>query len=515
MSTPELFFRLPTDSDAAENRGDQGSDTAVVVREIRGDSDGVSVFQQDGSADDNLTAIAKLVGAGTKGGSLTRVASDGISYAVVALDARIDRREALRQAAGVVTRTVEANEVRFELPAADADDALAIAEGALLGTYRFTEFRSQPAKAAVEAIKDDAEKKPTQLSRIVVMTDAEPSNEAVSELHAAISGVFLTRDLVNTPPRELSPEELARRASEAAGGVADVAVTVWDFDELQEQGFGGIAGVGQGSDRTPRLVRVAYTPAEARQHIAFVGKGITYDSGGYSLKPAQSMRNMKTDMAGAATVLAATIAAAKVKAKTRVTAWLCIAENMVSGASIRPDDVLRIYGGKTVEVTNTDAEGRLVMADGIARASEDHPDEIIDVATLTGAQIVALGNRFSGLMSNDEALSTALVEDAAETGELMWRMPLPVELEENLRSEVADMVNAKLGAPAGGMLFAGIFLREFVGQQQGSDRQIPWAHIDIAGPSFNTGSAYGYTPAGASGAIVRTLLTHITRAGSR
>jgi leucyl aminopeptidase len=224
------------------------------------------------------------------------------------------------------------------------------------------------------------------------------------------------------------------------------------------------------------------------------------------------MIGMKGDMTGAAVALAALRAVAELQLPVRVTAWLCLAENMPSGTAIRPGDVLRIRGGKTVEVLNTDAEGRLVMADGLVAASEEQPDQIIDVATLTGAKVTALGVRYSAVMGDDE-LVAELREAAAETGELFWPMPLPDELRATINSGLADIANANPGVPAGGMLLAGIFLREFVGAQGDGDdaARIPWAHLDIAGSEENKGGAYGFTGKGGTGVAVRLLVRHAER----
>jgi leucyl aminopeptidase len=313
----------------------------------------------------------------------------------------------------------------------------------------------------------------------------------------------LAKDLVNAPSSQLYPEVLAQAAIEAAAGLP-IDVTVWDETRLEQDGFGGIAGVGGGSARPPRLVKLSYAPAGATAHVALVGKGITFDTGGISLKPPASMVGMKYDMAGAATVLATVVAVARLGLPVRITAWMCIAENMPSGSAIKPNDVLRIRGGRTVEVLNTDAEGRLVMADGLAAASEEHPDAIIDVATLTGAAVVALGNRYAAVMG-DDALVESVRASAASAGELFWPLPLPSELRAAINSEVADIANASPGNTAGGMLLAGVFLREFVGNAEDGSR-IPWAHLDIAGPAQLKGSPYGFIGKGATGVAVRTLI---------
>ncbi|MGN6125935.1 MAG: leucyl aminopeptidase, partial [Humibacter sp.] len=274
-----------------------------------------------------------------------------------------------------------------------------------------------------------------------------------------------------------------------------------------EGGFGGILGVGSGSVRPPRLVRVDYAPENAEGHVALVGKGITFDSGGLSLKPPVPMVGMKYDMAGAASVLAVVIAAARLTLPVRVTGWLCIAENLPSGSAIRPNDVLTIRGGTTVEVLNTDAEGRLVLADGLRAAGEEHPDAIVDLATLTGAEMVALGTRYSAVMGDDDIVDR-LRDAADDAGELLWPMPLPGELRATLKTEVADIANANPGNTAGGMLLAGVFLRDFVGKvsDEPGAQTIPWAHLDIAGSAQNHGAPYGYAGKGATGVLVRTLI---------
>jgi leucyl aminopeptidase len=251
---------------------------------------------------------------------------------------------------------------------------------------------------------------------------------------------------------------------------------------------------------------VSYAPSTARKHVALVGKGITFDSGGLSLKPPASMIGMKYDMTGAATVLAVVIAAAELQLNVRLTAWLCLAENMPSGSALRPGDVITVKGGKTVEVLNTDAEGRLVLADGLVAASEE-PDAIIDVATLTGAALIALGHRYVGTMG-DDALVAQVVSAATRVGETLWPMPIPAEVRRLLASDIADIANIKPGNTAAGMLIAAAFLRDFVGSAGEGDEKhvIPWAHLDIAGPANNGGSGWGFTGKGSTGVAVRALL---------
>ena len=406
--------------------------------------------------------------------------------------------DALRHAAGSAVRQLTGvSSVAFAFPATTAEDAEAILEGAALGAYSFTTYRH----SSLAATKLPAEE-------IVVHTGLD-LGDVPTRVGIVADAVSLIKDLVNTPPSDLYPESLARLAVEAVDAQPGlpIEVRVWNEDELVADGFGGIAGVGQGSTRPPRLVKVTYSPAGATRHLALVGKGITFDTGGLSLKPPASMVGMKYDMTGAATVLAATLAAARLRLDLKVTAWLCIAENMPSGSAIRPNDVLRIRGGQTVEVLNTDAEGRLVLADGLVAAGEEAPDAIIDVATLTGAAIVALGTRYYAVMGEDTMVARVL--DAGKAvGEKSWPMPLPDELRPLLNSDVADIANAKIGSAAGGMLLAGVFLREFIGTLgEGDDAvKIPWAHLDIAGPAHNTGSAFGFTGVGPTGISLRALL---------
>jgi len=401
--------------------------------------------------------------------------------------------DALRHAAGSAVRQLTGVfSVAFAFPITTTEDAEAVLEGAALGAYSFTTYRN----SSLAATKLPA-------GQIVVHTGLD-LGDAPTRIGVVVDAVSLIKDLVNTPPSDLYPESLARLAVEAVDAQPGlpIEVRVWNEDQLVADGFGGIAGVGQGSTRPPRLVKVTYSPAGATRHLALVGKGITFDTGGLSLKPPASMVGMKYDMTGAATVLAATLAAARLGLDLKITAWLCIAENMPSGSAIRPNDVLRIRGGQTVEVLNTDAEGRLVLADGLVAAGEEAPDAIIDVATLTGA-----ATRYYAVMGDDTMVARVL--DAGKAvGEQAWPMPLPDELRPLLNSDVADIANAKIGSAAGGMLVAGVFLREFIGTRgEGEDAvKIPWAHLDIAGPAHNTGSAFGFTGAGPTGISLRALL---------
>src|SRR6478735_1973213 len=409
---------------------------------------------------------------------------------------------ALRDAVGAGIRTLTGfATVAVAAPAADKALWRAAAEGAALGGYRFDGYKTEAPKP--------------RASRVRLHGAAEVDDESVAAVTAVADAVALVKDLVSIPAEWLGPADFAERAVASVAGLP-VTVEVLDETALRDAGYGGILGVGQGSDRPPRLVRLEYAPADASRHVALVGKGITFDTGGLSLKPAGSMVGMKYDMCGAATALAVLRAVAARGLPVRVTAWLCIADNMPSGRATRPGDVVRIADGTTVEVLNTDAEGRLVLADGLVAASREHPDLIVDVATLTGAISVALGTRHAGVMGDDETVAHYLAV-AAETGELAWQLPLPAHMEDELDSPIADLQNAKIGDPAGGSLFAGLFLRHFVGRtsDEPDAPRIPWVHLDIAGVGMNKGGGYGFTDKGPSGATVRTLVHYIAGEGSR
>lgn len=417
------------------------------------------------------------------------------SIALIGLGSAELSPDSLRYAAGSAARQLRGvTSLVFGLPTASDDEVYAVLEGAALGAYAYTAYR----KSSLESTKLPA-------TSIIVATDAA-IQPLIDRATITADAVHTVRDLVNAPPSDLYPETLADAAVSLAKD-APVTVEVLGEKELRAGGFGGILAVGQGSTRGPRLVKVSYEPIGATKHLALVGKGITFDTGGLSLKPPTSMIGMKYDMTGAATVLAVALAAAKLALPLRVTAWLCIAENMPSGAALRPNDVIRIRGGKTVEVLNTDAEGRLVLADGLVAASEEAPDAIIDVATLTGAASVAMGTRYVGTMGDAE-LVQRVVAAGTRVGETLWHMPIASELRPLLASDIADIANIKPGNTAGGMMIAAAFLREFVGTTGDGDekRTIPWAHLDIAGPANNSGNGWGFTAKGPTGVAIRALI---------
>ena len=403
--------------------------------------------------------------------------------------------EVLRRAAGAAARELSGNKsASFSLPHKSVVELAAIAEGAALGSYSFTDFLGNSKKE---------QKDPLSIVNVLTkFTDTAQAKSAARRAEIIAEQTFLVRDLINTPPSHLTPDSFCLQIKKIASKYG-VKVEVINDAALKKGGYGGIIGVGQGSANPPRLLRVSYSPAKAKKRYAFVGKGITFDTGGLALKPAAGMEAMKADMSGAAAVVASVFAIAQLKLPISVDAWAPLAENMVSDTATRPSDVITIYGGKTVEVLNPDAEGRLVLADALVKAAEVGKksgglDGIIDVATLTGAQVVALGSRTSAVMTNDENFSGQFLTAANISGEAFWPMPLPIELRASLDSPIADLAN--IGDRMGGMLVAGLFLKEFI------DPQTPWLHLDIAGPAFNEKSAHGYTPVGGTGIALRSLI---------
>jgi len=439
----------------------------------------------------SVDAMAESLGAKSAAGTTRTLpgAGAGPRILVVGLGAGEPTAEDLRRAAGVGVHHAAGLagdgrlSVAIALGTTSPEQAQAVAEGAALGAYRYLPISSEPAGEP-------------KISAIAVLhpTLIRDANQAAIVAQA----VATARDWVNVPANLLYPETFAEAIREL---VRDSKVTceVLDDQVLQAGGYGGLTAVGGGSARPPRLVRLSYRPRGAKFHLVLVGKGITFDTGGLNLKPGDGMYTMKCDMAGAAAVVAATDAIARLGIKIKVTTYGALAENMPSDTAYRPSDVLTMYGGKTVENGNSDAEGRLVMADALARGSEDQPDLIIDVATLTGACMVALGDRTTGLMTNNDQTASQLLAAAATAGEDMWQLPIPKETRSKLDSKVADLRST--GSDRyGGALVAAAFLREFV--TEGT----PWAHLDIAGPAFYEGSGYGYVSPGGTGVSVRTLI---------
>ncbi|WP_307845646.1 leucyl aminopeptidase [Planomonospora sp. ID67723] len=415
---------------------------------------------------------------------------------------------ALRKAGAAVVRRGRGREaLSVVLPAGSAGERAAFVEGALLAAYTFRigEAGSGPV-AAIEFAGEDPR-------------DAAGVEAAVDRGRVIAEAVALARDLANTPASVKTPEWLAERALEqlAEAGPGRMSARVWDEDALRTGRFGGILAVGQGSVSPPRLIQLSYEPEEAvarrtegvpLKHVVLVGKGITYDTGGLSLKPTEGMKFMKTDMAGGAVVIAVLGALATLGAPVRVTGLIAAAENSFSGAAQRPGDVITQYGGRTVEVLNTDAEGRLVMADALAYAdAELDPDVMVDVATLTGAISIALGKSLGAVFASDDELADELARAGETSGERLWRMPLIEDYTPALESSVADLANIEAGSAYGaGSITAALFLREFTGKR-------PWAHLDIAGVGRSTADE-GILAKGATGFGVRLLLEWLTAGGA-
>ncbi|MEU6004888.1 leucyl aminopeptidase [Streptomyces sp. NPDC057611] len=457
----------------------------------------------DEAYDGKLAGVLGTLGASGAEGEVTKLPAPSGFKAPLVLAVGLGPRpekdsgydaEALRRAAGAAARALAGSKkAGFALPVADAADAAAVGEGALLGAYSFDSYKENGKDA-----ESRNGKAPLGEAVLLGGKGRDKAYKAAVERATAVSEELnRARDLINTPPNDLNPAAFAAAAQEAAKEHG-LKVQVLDEKALAKGGYGGILGVGSGSASAPRLVKLSYTSPKAKKHLALVGKGITYDSGGISLKPAGHNETMKCDMSGAAAVFSAVVAAARLGLEVNVTGWLALAENMPSGSATRPGDVLRMYSGKTVEVLNTDAEGRLVLADALWAASQEKPDAIVDVATLTGAMVLALGSRTFGIMANDDAFRSAIHEAAEEVGEAAWPMPLPEHLRKGMDSPTADLAN--MGERMGGGLVAGLFLREFVGEG------ITWAHLDIAGPAFNESGPFGYTPKGGTGSAVRTLV---------
>jgi leucyl aminopeptidase len=445
----------------------------------------------DGGAVADIEAALEALGA--KGGceQLTRVVLPALPVSsVLAVGLGKTRQEwpsdLIRRAAGVAARSLNGTE-SVVTTLSDIDLGAAV-EGLILGAYRFSDFRSDKTAPKDKGLR--------QISALTADTKAKAKAEAERAANIA-TAVATARDLVNTPPSHLYPDEFARRAK-ALGESAGLDVEVLDDKALAKAGYGGVVGVGKGSSRPPRLVRLAHRGAKRKgKKVALVGKGITFDTGGISIKPAANMHHMTSDMGGAAAVIATVVLAAQQKLPIDVIATVPMAENMPSATAQRPGDVLTQYGGTTVEVLNTDAEGRLILADAIVRACQDGPDYLIETSTLTGAQTVALGARTPGVMGSDE-FRDRVAARSQEVGENGWPMPLPEELKDDLKSTVADLANVS-GSRLAGMLVAGTYLREFVADG------VQWAHIDVAAPAYNTGGPWGYTGKGGTGVPTRTM----------
>jgi len=444
-----------------------------------------------------LAPLLATLGVTGKAGEVVKVPTSGaIGSALLVLTGlgeRVDE-QSVRRASGAAARAVtNAASVALALPSDSPGLVRAATEGYVLGAYAFTTYKSSGASGAS-----------TAPGEVVVLSGQARRKDTVAafeEAQVVAAAVVRTRDHVNTPPNDLRPPSFADDIAatvKARGRGGKVKIEVLDETRLAELGCGGLLGVGSASDAPPRLVTLTYSPKGATQHLALVGKGITFDSGGLSIKPAASMHEMKSDMAGAAAVVNATFAIADLGLPVRVTTYAALAENMLGGSAMRPGDIITIHGGTTVEVLNTDAEGRLVLADALVMATEQEPDVILDVATLTGAMVVALGDKVSGVMGSDDVVADVLAA-ATAGGEDFWPMPIPEQMVERVHTtKIADLSQHDWIRWGGG-LFAAAFLREFTAGK-------PWAHLDIAGPSFNSGGPSGHVSSGGTGVAVATLV---------
>jgi leucyl aminopeptidase len=457
--------------------------------------------------DGKLTSTLALLGATGALGEVTKLATLGTIAAplVVAVglgdepSGSAPATETLRRGAGAAVRALAGSPaVALALPLPDDADApgvlRAILEGALIGSYRFAGYKTKP---------QPGRRDPVAALQVYVPDAGDPAARSEVQRAEVVSRVVrLARDWVNMAPNELRPPQFADVVVAAADGTG-LEVEVLDLDALKARGYGGIVAVGQGSEAPPRLVKLSYTPPGIAnpKRVALVGKGITFDTGGISIKPTAGMWEMKSDMAGAAAVGAAMLAVAALKPPVAVAGYLAMAENMPSGSAYRPGDVITMFNGKRVEVLNTDAEGRMVLGDAMARACADGADYLFETSTLTGGQVISLGKRIAGVMGTPE-ICDRVKEAGDETGEPMWPMPLPDDVRKGMESDVADIsqTNANMDR-AGHMLQGGVFLREFVTDG------VSWAHIDIAGPSYHTGEPTGYWTKGGTGVPIRTLLT--------
>ena len=397
-----------------------------------------------------------------------------------------DYRAAGAAAVGAVTRD---EELQVEVPeGATPEQVRDLAEGIWFAGYRFAEAPEGPRTAAVD---------------LITTNDQDGYARSVAGAQAVARAVWLARDLTNMPSSTKNPAWFAGQVLAEAATRPGLTVTVREHDQLAAEGFGGILAVGGGSATPPRLVELSWAPEGATRHVVLVGKGITFDTGGISIKTREGMKLMKKDMGGAAAVIAATLAAADLSLPVRVTALAPLAENAVSGSAYRPGDVITHYDGSTSESTNSDAEGRLVLADALGYAVATlAPDVVIDLATLTGANMVALGKGMAALYSHDDELASALVEAGAAAGERMWRMPLPDEYTEYLRSDIADRHSSP--SQGAGSVVAALYLRDFLGDKSGS-----WAHLDMSAPSWSDKTG-GDLVKGATGWGVRTLVRYLS-----
>jgi leucyl aminopeptidase len=463
----------------------------IGVAEVEADLLAVGLFE-DGELPAELAAVPGASDAGGRAKKLTMLRPERPARVLaVGLGKREDfDAEAARVAAALVAQeaqSLEARSLAWLLPDGDGPESLAegLVTGTILGSFRFDRFRSA----------DPDDPTPPRLDSLTVIGPASLAG-AVDAARISAEAQNRARELQSLPANVATPSHLAGRAEEIAAAHDSVSVDVLGREEIAAREMGGLVAVSQGSEEEPRLIVMRYSGGGSGPTLGLVGKGVTFDTGGISLKPSASMHEMKMDMSGAAAVLEAVAAIAELGLPLELVAVVPSTENMPSGSAIKPGDVITQYNGKTVEVNNTDAEGRLILADALAYAVELGAERIVDLATLTGAVLVALGSTYAALIANDDAIAEAVAEAGEATGELTWRLPLHPEYKELTKGTVADLTNASAKRKAG-TIYAGSFLEEFVGDT-------PWAHVDIAGTAWDVGRPY--TGNDASGFGVRLLV---------
>lgn len=475
-------------------------DCDVIAVAIAPDGDTAALLGPDMSQRVDLDLAAFLARATSATGPITGAVGDVVAVPRIAESGPAEvllvgvgdgSHVAYRRAGAALARRVKGRRRLAAAVVAEAGDeeTRAFVEGLALASYSFSR-RSVPPKAQPVA------------EALIMATDPDARRRAFDRALVTARAVYITRDLANTPSNEKDPAWLAARAAEIAAD-SGIQVRIWDEADLAAEGFGGLLAVGSGSARPPRLIQMSYEPEPAEPgipHVVLVGKGITFDSGGLSIKPRESMVAMKADMAGGAAVIAVLGAMRELGIRARVTGLVAAAENLPSGTAYRPSDVIKQYGGTTVEVLNTDAEGRLVLADALAYAARNlDPDLVVDIATLTGAAALSLSRRVGAIYATDDELAEALIAAGAAGGDQLWRMPLADEYREALDSDIADLRHiAPELRSRGGSITAALFLREFVGGRR-------WAHLDIAGPGKVDFEEHEITKGG-TGFGVRTLL---------
>jgi leucyl aminopeptidase len=474
--------------------------TTQAAPESDADTVAVGIFADEQAPPGIPEAAAELLASGEARGALKALAvahADGRRWILVGLGPRdqFDAERARVAAAAVTERAQELSSraLCWQAPQPDAAIAGALVEGTVLRDYRYERSRS------TRALEQDSEQTPKRLERLLVTDSDGGLRDAVARAALVAGAVNGARELQNRPANDLTPSALGEHASALAQEIEGLSASVEGRAQILARGMGAFAAVAQGSEQEPALITLRYEPPAGQARgplLGFVGKAVTFDSGGISLKPGPKMSEMKFDMSGGAAVIEAIAAIARLALPVRVVAVVGATENLPSGRSVKPGDVVVAANGTTIEVNNTDAEGRLVLADCLCHACSEGAERIVDLATLTGAVIVALGSTYAGLMSNDDELAERLVGAGASTGEIVWRLPLHAEYEQLIKGRYADLDNAPEERKAG-TIVGGTFLSRFVGE-------VPWAHLDIAGSAWNLDRAY--VGKGASGYGVRLLV---------